>query len=205
MTIAIVETETCNLASVQACLRRLGCDFTLASRPEHLAGARALLLPGVGAFTPAMQRLRRRGFIGPLSELLEASAEGRGPFVVAICLGFQLLARSSAEGEADAREGLGAHAGRVEPLPQNERVPHIGWNDVSAAGTLSAGEAYFAHSYALFEAPAGWNASWCAHGDRFVAAVRRGRVTGAQFHPELSGAWGQRFMAQALGLEDASC
>ncbi|MEM1022515.1 MAG: imidazole glycerol phosphate synthase subunit HisH [Myxococcota bacterium] len=199
MKVGVIETETCNLASVRAALRRIGAQPVPVREAEALRGLGGLILPGVGAFGPAMARLRAWGLMSPLRKLLEGAARGEGPRCMAICLGFQLLGSTSEE--AAEVEGLGLHSGHIRRLPPGERVPHLGWNEIR--GDLS-GEAYFAHSFGLLEAPETWAASRCAYGGGFVAALRKGRLTACQFHPELSGEWGQSLLASNL-LESASC
>jgi len=194
--VGVVETETCNLASVRAAVRRSGGTPQPVRGPKELDGLDALVLPGVGAFGPAMARLRAWGLEKPLRTLLAASAAGEGPRCMAICLGFQLLGTSSEE--APDETGLSLHDGVVRRLPPGERVPHLGWNELH--GDLD-GEAYFAHSFGFLEGPSGWQASRCDYGQGFVAALRKGRVLGCQFHPELSGRWGQALFASGLGAE----
>lgn len=198
MKVGVVETETCNLASVRAAVRRAGGAPRPVRTPADLDGLHALVLPGVGAFGPAMARLRSWGLEAPLRARLTASAEGEGPRCMAVCLGFQLLGAGSEE--APDVSGLGLHEGVVRRLPPGERVPHLGWNELN--GDL-VGEAYFAHSFGLLQAPEGWRASRCDYGQGFVAALQRGRLLGCQFHPELSGAWGQALFAAGLGAEAA--
>ncbi len=93
------------------------------------------------------------------------------------------------------------------PFANGLRVPHLGWNRVTAGdgcSLLADGDAYFANSYKLDEVPAGWDGATTDHGGEFVAALERGTVLACQFHPELSGAWGQalieRWLAAAAGV-----
>lgn len=151
----------------------------------------ALVLPGVGAFTPAAQRLAP-------GRLAMREALRQGLPCLGICLGMQLLFDASDEGPGD---GLGVFPGRVTRL-EAQRVPQIGWNrleDVTDSLALAAGleVAYYANSFVCRPA-SGLDASvvaWSEHeGDRFPAMVRRGLVVGAQFHPEKSSAPGVRFV-----------
>jgi len=97
--------------------------------------------------------------------------------------------------------GLGVIAGACRRLPDHVRVPHLGWNAVTAvsqAGLVDSGVAAFANSYALLEAPRGWTPAWTTHGVRFVAALERGCILACQFHPELSGAYGAALLERWL-------
>ena len=120
---------------------------------------------------------------------------------LAICLGLQLLCRSSAE--SPCVRGLGVVDADVDAL-RGARVPQFGWNDVTPApgcSLVEPGFAYFANSYALRAAPEGWAASMAKHGEPFVAAVERGALLACQFHPELSGLWGDLLLRRWLRRE----
>lgn len=186
--VAVIRTGSANLASVVAALERIGAAPRLVDRPDDLATAERLVLPGVGSFAAAMATLERTGLVGPLGEHARS-----GRPLLAICLGFQLLAEASDEG-GDV-PGLGVLPGRVRRFPATVRVPQYGWNRVEwTAGVLPAGHAYFANSYRLVEPPAGWQVATAVHGSPFVAAVARPRQLACQFHPELSGAWGEALL-----------
>ncbi len=151
----------------------------------------ALVLPGVGAFTPAAERL------APGRDAMREALRHGLP-CLAICLGMQLLFESSDEGPG---EGLGFFGGRVTRL-RAQQVPHIGWNrleDVEDALALAArlDVAYYANSFVCRPSPdsESFVSAWSEHeGDRFPAVVRRGLVVGTQFHPEKSSAPGVRFV-----------
>lgn len=191
----IVPTGTANLASVISALVAAGAEPRLAERPEDLLDAYRVVLPGVGAMQAAMARLSERGFTEPLKERLES---GR-PFL-GICLGLQLLAEQSEE--SPGARGLSLLPGKVTRLrAEGVRVPHIGWNHVEPGPDcrlLQAGAAYFAHSFRLERAPAGFAAATAQHGDRFVAALERGPQLACQFHPELSGEYGLSLLSRWL-------
>lgn len=187
----VLATGVANTASVVRCLRRAGAAPELSADAEAVARSPVACLPGVGAFSAGMEALR--GSAPAWRERVEA-----GLPTLAVCLGMQLLAEGSAESPGDA--GVGAYGGCFVRL-QAETVPHMGWNRVGP-GAVPEGDAYFAHTYALADAPDGWVASWCDHGGRFVAALRRGRVLACQFHPELSGAYGE---ALVRGWLEAAC
>jgi imidazole glycerol phosphate synthase glutamine amidotransferase subunit len=192
--VVVVRTGTANLASVLAALERLGATASVSEEARLVERAERLVLPGVGAFGAAAERLAALGLIAPLRERIL-----RGGATLAVCLGLQLFAESSEESPGAA--GLGAIAGRVLRFSDQVRVPQIGWNRIEAepsAQLLESGHAYFANSYRLVEAPPGWSAAWADHGGRFVAAIERGRVLACQFHPELSGAFGLLLLGRWL-------
>jgi len=153
----------------------------------------ALVLPGVGAFTPAAERLEPG-----LTEMREALQ--RGLPCLGICLGMQLLFESSDEGPGT---GLGVLDGRVTKLDA-QRVPQIGWNrleDVQEALALAAGLeiAYYANSFVCRPPDMSPVVAWSQHeGDRFPAMVRQGATVGVQFHPEKSSEPGVRFIHKFL-------
>lgn len=203
--VVIVRTGAANLASVIAALDRLHVAHTLSSDPGQVREAGRVILPGVGAFGAAMDALCAHRLDEALRERIE-----RGTPTLAICLGLQLLARSSEE--SPGVEGIGVLDAEIVRLSDESdlvdgsaqsdralRVPQMGWNMVTpeAAASFDAfteGYAYYANSYCLRTCPAGWSAAWTEYGSRFVAAVQREGVLACQFHPELSGPWGQRLI-----------
>ena len=186
--VVVVRTGSANLASVVAALERIGGAPRVVDGPAEVAAAPRLVLPGVGGFAAAMGTLERRGLVTSLREYITA-----GRPLLAICLGFQLLADSSDEGGDVV--GLGVVPGRARRFDSDVRVPQFGWNRVEWDGDPGAsGYAYFANSYRLVDPPAGWTAATADHGGRFVAAIAREQQLGCQFHPELSGQWGEALL-----------
>ncbi len=188
--VTVVRTSTANLASVLSGFEGLGCRVRTTASPEGVAGAERLVLPGVGAFAAARRAIAAHGLEEALRDRI-----GAGRPTLGICLGMQLMARGSEE--APGVPGLGVLEGIVESYQGGEagwRVPQMGWNRVEPAdgcAIVPRGYAYFANSYRLARAPAGWLPVWCDYAGRFLAAVERGAVVGCQFHPELSGAYGR--------------
>jgi imidazole glycerol phosphate synthase glutamine amidotransferase subunit len=199
--IAVVDYGAGNLVSIGQALLAVGADVTIAARPEALDGADALIVPGVGAAAPAMNRLRRRRLLDPILAWL---ADDR-PFL-GICLGLQLLFDGSDE---DGARTFGVIPGRTSLLEHAPRLPHIGWNQVELrredplfAGIPSGANFYFVHSYAgVPDGPAAKDLTLAEtrHGDRFASAVARGRMAGVQFHPERSGRDGLRLLSNFVG------
>lgn len=193
MQVVVVQTGAANTASVLSGLRRAGADPVLVSDPEAVRAADRVVLPGVGAFGPAMARLRRSGLAQALAERAAADRP-----TLAICLGFQLLFRGSEE--SPGVEGLGVIEGQITAFTEAVTVPQMGWNQVlpGPESKLPAGWAYFANSYKADALPSDWIATTAVHGACFTAAAERGAVLACQFHPELSGEWGQGILRSWL-------
>lgn len=188
----IIPTGTANLASVAAFLRRAGLNPRPAQTPDDVRAAPRLVLPGVGTFAAGMATLTQRNFAAPLRQRL---AELRP--TLAICLGLQLL--YDASDESPGVSGLGILPGVVRRFDASLRVPHMGWNlvtpDLDDTSLPALGHAYFANSFHVPEPPTPWRVARSTHGVPFIAAIARGPVLATQFHPELSGEWGQRLLA----------
>ncbi len=190
----IVTTGTANTASVLAGLRRVGANPRLGCDASAVRDAERLVLPGVGAFGAAVSQLDEQGLLEPLRERMLA-----GRPTLAVCLGLQLLAARSEE--TPGVKGLGVFDAAVTRFGTSVCAPQMGWNAVSPDARcrmLTGGYAYFANTFRLTSAPAGWSAAWADHGGPFVAGLERAGVLACQFHPELSGAWGQSLLARWL-------
>jgi glutamine amidotransferase len=194
MDVVVIDTGCANLASMLAGLRRAGASPRTSVSPSEIAKAARVVLPGVGAFAAGIERLRELSLI----ELLALRVR-RGEALLAVCLGLQLLCKSSEE--SPGVEGLGVLPVSVARFGGSVTVPQLGWNHVTpraGCALLDAGYAYFANSYRIDVVPAGWRGAASVHGEPFVAAIERGAVLGCQFHPELSGGWGQALMRRWL-------
>lgn len=194
MKLGVVPTGVANLASVAAAMARLGAVMTPCDDAAAVRAADALVLPGVGQFGAAMAFLQQRQLVAALQQRLR---EGRP--TLGICLGMQLCCDGS--DEAPGVPGLGVVPGQVERFPDAVRVPQMGWNDVAvphSAALLQSGACYFANSFRLVVAPAGWSAALADHGGPFVAALERGPLLLCQFHPELSGRCGHDLLRRWL-------
>src|SRR5213080_3560585 len=192
--VVIVNSGVANLASITSAFSRLGASAVVTDDAAVVAAARRVVLPGVGAFGAGLAALRARRLDSAITD-----AVARGTPLLGVCLGMQMLCERSEETSAVA--GLGVIAGACRRLPDHVRVPHLGWNAVTAvaqAGLVDSGVAAFANSYALQEAPPGWTPAWTTHGVRFVAALEQGRILACQFHPELSGAYGAALLERWL-------
>ncbi len=192
--IVLIRTGTANLASVAAAFHRAGCTVRISESPRDAAQAKRLVLPGVGAFGAVAEQIDTLGLRSPLAERIRADRP-----TLAICLGLQMLAESSDESPGAA--GLGVIPTTATTLPAGVRRPQLGWNRVVAGSgcrLLTDGAAYYANSYKLDNIPEGWSGALTDHGGEFVAAIEREAVLACQFHPELSGAWGQSLIERWL-------
>ncbi|HEV8529797.1 MAG TPA: imidazole glycerol phosphate synthase subunit HisH [Methylomirabilota bacterium] len=192
--IAVIDYGRGNLGSVENALGRLGMRAVVTQDPRVIEGARALVLPGDGAFHDAMSGLQSLGLLDPLKAALD---EGR-PFL-GICLGYQLLFTESEEfGQG---KGLDVIPGTVRRFPGGLKVPHMGWNTVEHRGDLrifegipSGAHFYFVHSYYPSAADPSLPMATCTYGLTFPAAVGRGTLFATQFHPEKSQRWGLKLL-----------
>ncbi|MFT4541443.1 MAG: glutamine amidotransferase [Planctomycetota bacterium] len=198
--ILIVATGVANSASVLAAFRRMDTKPRLSNDPNEIRDCSHLVLPGVGAYGPAAQRLDELELRTALQERISSERP-----TLAICLGMQLLCEGS--DESVGTRGLGAVPGIVSPFPEGAPVPQLGWNWVEPAGCelIEAGHAYFANTYRLQDKPDGWSCAQTNYSTPFVSALERGPILACQFHPELSGEWGARLLARWIerGLEVA--
>jgi imidazole glycerol-phosphate synthase subunit HisH len=198
--ICILDYGMGNLRSVEKALEHVGAEATISSDAETVRAADGVILPGVGAFPKAMERVRALG----LDELIAERREAGLP-ILGICLGLQLLFDSTTE--LGGAEGVGLLQGEVDELDaEGLKVPHIGWSPVRwekdsrlTEGIESETPFYFVHSFA--PRPAGDDLLGTAvYGGRFACAAESGDVFGVQFHPEKSSAAGLRLLANFAGI-----
>ena len=200
--IAIVDYEAGNILSVENALKRLGAAFEVTADPARLRAASHVILPGVGEASSAMARLNRPL---PGGETLSGIVRSLDVPVLGICIGVQLLCRSSEEGGTDC---LGVFSPRVRRFPADAgaKIPHMGWNAVENLsgplfrGILDGTYVYYVHSYYPEYAPDETVAVTEYAGCRFSAALQRGHFFGTQFHPEKSGPAGAVILKNFLSL-----
>ncbi|WEK42430.1 MAG: imidazole glycerol phosphate synthase subunit HisH [Candidatus Sphingomonas colombiensis] len=197
MTLALVDIQSGNLRSVENALRAAGAsDVTITADPDLIARADRIVLPGVGAFGACAANLRA---VDGLEQALSARVLKEGAPFLGICVGMQLMADTGEEMGTHA--GLGWIAGRVRLLAPTDpvaKVPHMGWNDVvplTPHPLLTAGEAYFLHSYA-FEGE--HVLARTDHAGPVTAAIGRDNLLGVQFHPEKSQRYGLALLEHFL-------
>ena len=198
--IAILDYGMGNLRSVEKALEHVGAAATITSDSGAVREADGVILPGVGAFPRAMERVRERD----LDELI-AERHGADVPILGICLGLQLLFDSTTE--LGGATGLGLLPGPVSELDADGfKVPHIGWSPVRweresrlVEGIESETPFYFVHSFTPEPEPGDLLGS-AAYGARFACASERGNVFGVQFHPEKSSAAGLRLLSNFSGV-----
>jgi glutamine amidotransferase len=217
--LVIVETGVANLASVRALAERLEMEPVVSANPEEVVRAGAVILPGVGAFGPAMQKLKGKGLDGAIRDRVAAGLATAG-----ICLGMQLFFGASEESEGV--DGLGIFRGKVSRLEGGLPLPQLGWNRLEpgpGAHLLQPGWVYFANSYGMAAGarpePGGGGAlpgpnfdaiaaATTTYGGPFVSAIEvwrkdRPSLLLCQFHPELSGTFGTQLFARWLDMNGA--
>ncbi|MCC7163631.1 MAG: imidazole glycerol phosphate synthase subunit HisH [Anaerolineae bacterium] len=200
--IAIIDYGMSNLRSVRHAFEYLGADARIIDSPAAIKNAAALVLPGDGAFGPAMENLRNCGWLEPL----ESAIRGGLPFL-GICLGMQLLFETS--DEMGAHRGLGILPGSVKRFPATAgKIPQIGWNQLNVresskflAGIPDGAYTYFVHSYYCHPDDPTIVAATTDYGIRYASVAEQDNVWGAQFHPEKSGDTGLKMLMNFLAID----
>jgi imidazole glycerol-phosphate synthase subunit HisH len=205
MEVTVVDLGVGNLGAIPNMLRRLQADAVITDDPELIARATKLIVPGVGAFDPAIANLDRLG----LREVLDRQVRELGVPVLGLCLGMQLFADSSEEGELP---GLGWIGGKVvrfrlDGSDTSLRIPEMGWNHVRVArptplldGFGESPRFYFAHSYHMVCTDPADAAGVTTYGYEFPSVVVHDNVMGAQFHPEKSHRFGIKMFENFLAV-----
>jgi len=195
--VTLIDYGAGNVPSVERALRRLGANVETTNLPEKLARARCLVLPGVGHCAALIGALDARSLRQPLIEAI-----GRGAAFLGICLGLQALYESSEE--APDLRGLGLLPGRVTRLPENVKLPHMGWNTLKTIRATRLLDSvpfgayfYFAHSFAA-PAEGKERAAVSEHGREFIAVIEQENICAVQFHPEKSGEAGAQVLRNFL-------
>lgn len=205
--IAIVDYEMGNLRSVQKALEKIGAKAVITSSPKQILKADGIVLPGVGAFSAAIQSLTKYKLISPLIRVIN---ENR-PFL-GICLGLQLLFSYGEEG--GRHKGLGIIKGGVKKFRKKGlKIPHLGWNTVEIKkndgmfqGIPNNSYFYFVHSYCVYPEETGWTAALTEYGEKFCSAVSHGNIFACQFHPEKSSQLGLRMLENFVRIvKEKSC
>lgn len=200
--VAIIDYDAGNIKSVEKALHYLGEEAVITRDRDTILGADRVILPGVGAFGDAMEKLRTY----ELDKVIQKVVAQNTPFL-GICLGLQLLFESSEESESV--EGLGILKGKVVRLPEESdmKIPHIGWNSLKYPnlGRLFTGIAedsyvYFVHSYYLQAKDPSIVTATTEYGTLIHASVEQGNVFACQFHPEKSSEVGMQILKNFLTI-----
>jgi imidazole glycerol-phosphate synthase subunit HisH len=203
--IGVIDIGLGNTGSLINMLDRIGAKASLLGDPRDLSRAKAMILPGVGAFDHGMSRLNSAGFAKPIIRRVLDD----GIPLLGICLGMQLLGRSSEEGSMPGLALLPANTIRFDfnGLAAPPRIPHMGWNEcrpVSNSALIDDREGtpryYFVHSYHMVCDSPEFVAGITHYGCNFTAAVQHGNVFGVQFHPEKSHRWGMKLLLRFIQL-----
>jgi imidazole glycerol phosphate synthase glutamine amidotransferase subunit len=195
--VTLIDYGAGNVPSMERALLRLGAQVETTNLAEKIAVARCLVLPGVGHFAALIAALDTHSLREALIE-----AVGRGAAFLGICLGLQALYESSEE--APTLKGLGLLPGRVTRLPENVKLPQMGWNTLKAVRATrlldsvpSDAYFYFAHSFAA-PSTGEEGAAVSEHGREFIAVIEKESICAVQFHPEKSGAAGEQVLRNFL-------
>jgi imidazole glycerol-phosphate synthase subunit HisH len=189
MTVLIIDYGMGNLASARRSFEECDATVVVSDHPSAARSASRIVIPGVGAFGEAMQRLRSAGWVDAIRE-----AADEGVPVLGICLGMQLLAEEGDEGSLVQGFGLvRARIERMTPKAPGERIPHVGWNEVYPRpdaklfrGIAPGSDFFFVHSYHLVPRDQDAILATTPYCGGIVSAVQQNQVMGVQFHPEKS-------------------
>lgn len=203
MKVAIINYGMGNLASVYRALEDIGCSPFIAEHPSSLYDAHKVILPGVGAFSEGMSRLRQNGWESAIQDFVQT-----GKTFLGICLGMQMLASNGEEG-GDTK-GLDLISGKVIRLDKigcNKRIPHVGWNEVSYKSTNqifdkipNSSDFYFVHSFVFIPSDESHLLATAPYDVSISAVVQKKNVIGCQFHPEKSSKAGRRLLRNFLEI-----
>jgi glutamine amidotransferase len=202
--VAIIDYDAGNIKSVEKAIEYLGEKTIITRDPEEILNADHVILPGVGAFGDAMDKLESYGLV----EVIRQVTEKKTPFL-GICLGLQLLFNESEE--SPGVKGLGILEGKIKRIPNKEglKIPHIGWNslELSGSGRLFAGLSsgcyvYFVHSYYLEAAHSEEVAAATEYGTHIHAAVEKDNIFACQFHPEKSSDTGLTILKNFIHIQN---
>lgn len=197
--IAIVDYGVGNLFSLKSSLAHLGLEAVVTADPARLRAADRIILPGVGAFGDAMEKLTATGLVPVIKE------EARKKPLLGICLGMQLLLEQGRE--VRPCPGLGVIRGTVDRIPTQSKLPHIGWNSLRFfhhsplfRGLDEGAYVYFVHSFSAQDTDPAQVIAVTDYGPAVTAAVSSGNFYGTQFHPEKSGEVGLTILRNFAGL-----
>ena len=200
--VAIIDYDAGNIKSVQKAIEYLGEEVIITREPEVILNASRVILPGVGAFGDAMEKLHKYNLVDVIREVVKREI----PFL-GICLGLQLLFETS--DETPGVQGLGILKGKIKRIPDHGelKIPHIGWNSLAFPnrgrlyeGICEESYVYFVHSYYLDAEDKGIVVATTEYGTTIHASVEQGNVFACQFHPEKSSSVGLKILDNFLKI-----
>ena len=200
--LAIIDYDAGNLRSVAKALEKLGETPVITRNPAEILSADHIILPGVGSFGDAMNRLHQYGLV----DVIRKASASHIPFL-GICLGLQLLFASSEE--TPGVEGLGICSGKILRIPDTEglKIPHMGWNSITVNKNSrilknigSEPYVYFVHSYYVNAEDESIISAYTEYGQKLDIAVEKDNVFATQFHPEKSGETGMTILKNFIAL-----
>ena len=201
----VIDYGAGNLRSVENALNFLGADYAIVTTPEKLSRADRVIFPGVGEAASSMKELRKNGLDGEIQRFV---ASGR-PFL-GICLGSQIILERSEESNTTCL-GLLEGTSRAFSRGSGLKIPHMGWNSVSLAeedpifkGVPDNADFYFVHSYYPDPEDSSCTIASCEYGVRFTAGLKNDNVYAFQFHPEKSGPYGLKIIANFLEMTEGT-
>ncbi|MEO7675818.1 MAG: imidazole glycerol phosphate synthase subunit HisH [Verrucomicrobiota bacterium] len=202
--IALLDYDSGNLRSVEKALQKVGANVRVVRSPKEMAGAAAVVLPGVGAFDDCLNAMEKHELLGGVRDFIQTGK----PFL-GICVGYQALFEKSDEFNSCA-EGLSLFQGKVRRFTDQPglKIPQIGWNQLEIArtdcpllhGIADGSYVYFVHSFFPEPVDDSIVAARTTYGDRFASAIWRDNVFATQFHPEKSQAIGLRLLENFVAL-----
>lgn len=204
--VTVIDYGAGNIGSLVKIFEKIGATVTVAETAEQVAAAERIVLPGVGHFARAMETLRERGLVDALNERVR---NDRVPFL-GICLGMQLMARHSEEGDAPGLGWIDADCVRFDISGKDDtlKVPNMGWRHIAPPDGHPLfppldrpWRFYFVHSYHMKVTDPGEVLATSDHGGAFTAAVAKDNMLGVQFHPEKSHRFGMTFLERFLEFE----
>jgi len=193
--IALIDIQLGNINSVAKALKYLAVDYKIVTNASEITNCEKIIFPGVGSFSVASEKLKSSGLINVIHDIV---IRERRPFL-GICLGMQLIAKTSEEGGGS---GLDLIDATVQRIPENRqiKIPHIGWNNVEHDGLglfkdiKRNADFYFVHSYRMVLKDESIKCFYTDHGEKIIAYVEHENIYGTQFHPEKSQSDGLRLL-----------
>ena len=201
MLVLIIDYGMGNLGSVRRSFEECGADVQILKDPQEFNGASRVVLPGVGSFKDGMEHLENRGWVDFINWMIEEKLP-----LLGICLGMQLLAEKGYEGGQVPGLGvIGGEVVRMDPQSDEERIPHVGWNDVCVTQSTplfsdipNESDFYFVHSYHFVPVCEDRIIATTPYCGGVVSAVQKNNVFGVQFHPEKSSKSGRKLLENFL-------